>query len=172
VRNDLSTQLPKARKDQLIVKELPEETLIYDLRTDKAHCLNSTAALVWKNCDGQRTVENIVAVAEQETGSAIDERLVWLGLEQLNSSNLLESAPAMPGHLAGMTRRQLVRHIGAAALALPVIMSIASPTPAQGASACACTTPNCRPAGCPCANPGDCVNPLSCTGPPGSKTCQ
>ncbi len=47
--------LPVARHKNLIVKELPDETLIYDLDSDKAHCLNQTAALVWKNCDGTRS---------------------------------------------------------------------------------------------------------------------
>jgi hypothetical protein len=31
---------PTARKDQLIVKELDDETLVYDLERDEAHCLN------------------------------------------------------------------------------------------------------------------------------------
>jgi len=40
--------LPRARKDGLVIKELVNETLVYDLERDEAHCLNQTAALVWK----------------------------------------------------------------------------------------------------------------------------
>ncbi len=40
--------LPHGRKDGLVVKELGNETLVYDLERDEAHCLNQTAALVWK----------------------------------------------------------------------------------------------------------------------------
>ena len=40
--------LPRAHTDGLVIKELPNETLVYDLKTDEAHCLNQTAALVWK----------------------------------------------------------------------------------------------------------------------------
>ena len=48
--------LPKARQDKLIVRELPNETLLYDHVSAKAHCLNQTAGLVRKHCDGQTTV--------------------------------------------------------------------------------------------------------------------
>ena len=47
--------LPHARVNELIVRELPEETLVYDQKHDKAHCLNRAAALVWRHCDGQTT---------------------------------------------------------------------------------------------------------------------
>ena len=39
--------LPKARQEQLTVRELPDETVVYDLARHKAHCLNPTAALIW-----------------------------------------------------------------------------------------------------------------------------
>ncbi|MDQ5844969.1 MAG: PqqD family protein, partial [Acidobacteriota bacterium] len=51
--------LPLARQSSLIVKELEDETLVYDQETDQAHCLNETAALVWKNCDGRNSVNEI-----------------------------------------------------------------------------------------------------------------
>jgi hypothetical protein len=35
--------LPKARKKDLIVERLEDETLVYDLKTDRAHCLNHSA---------------------------------------------------------------------------------------------------------------------------------
>jgi hypothetical protein len=43
---------PEARKDGLVIQDLPEEILVYDLNTNKAHCLNQTAAYVWQACDG------------------------------------------------------------------------------------------------------------------------
>jgi hypothetical protein len=154
-----SDQSPRARKDRLIVKDLPDETLVYDLENDKAHCLNNTSALVWRHCDGQSSVSEIAQSLTAHTKTKVDDAVVWLALDQLQKFDLLEEVPAKPAHLAGMNRRQLVRNVGLAALALPVIMSIAAPAPAQTASQCACTTPNCRPIGCPCGNPSDCVNP-------------
>jgi hypothetical protein len=154
-----SIQLPKARKEKLIIKDLADETLVYDLENDKAHCLNSTAARVWQQCDGQSSVTEIAQSLAGETERKADDTIVWLALDQLQKFNLLEEAPTRPAHLAGLNRRELVKHVGLAALALPVIMSISSPTLAQVASPCACTPPNCRPIGCPCGNPSDCVNP-------------
>ncbi len=48
--------MPRARQDELVVEELSDETLVYDLKRHKANCLNRTAALVWQDCDGQTSV--------------------------------------------------------------------------------------------------------------------
>ena len=55
----MKLNIPLARKECLVIKELPDETLVYDTKHDKAHCLNNTAALVWKNCDGKRTITQL-----------------------------------------------------------------------------------------------------------------
>ena len=59
---------PLARKRGLVVRELPEEVLVYDLDTHKALCLNRTAALVWKCCDGQTGIEGMLRALRAETG--------------------------------------------------------------------------------------------------------
>ena len=51
---------PKARQHGLVIQEMPDEVLVYDLDTNKAHCLNRSAALVWRSCDGNNTVADIV----------------------------------------------------------------------------------------------------------------
>src|SRR5688572_25192379 len=81
--------LPVARRINLIVKELPDETLIYDLDSDEAHCLNQTAALVWKNCDGQKTVLQIRKSLQRDLRTQVPEEMVWLAFEQLHKSNLI-----------------------------------------------------------------------------------
>ena len=43
--------IPRARTDRLVIQDLPDETLVFDQLTNKAHCLNRTTALVWKHCD-------------------------------------------------------------------------------------------------------------------------
>jgi len=62
---------PKARTADLIVKELPEEVLIYDLKRDRAHCLNLTAAAVWKYCDGQTSPAEIARRLARTLGSDV-----------------------------------------------------------------------------------------------------
>jgi hypothetical protein len=159
---------PRARKDQLIVKELDGEVLVYDLKRDKAHCLNSTAGLVWKCCDGKSSVSEIAKSLGDETQTIVDDRIVLLALDQLEKFRLLEDVPIKPAYLEGVSRRELVRRVGFAALALPVIVSISAPTAqAQGSllppGAC-CTNPN------QCASNGCSQNPI-CTGSPSTKAC-
>lgn len=151
-------QTPRARKTRLIIKDLPDETLVYDLESDKAHCLNQTAAHIWKNCDGNRTVTELTALLAAETNSAVPNEVVWLALEQLKKFDLLEETPELPPQFAGMNRRDLVRRVGLGALALPLILSITSPTAAQAGSAGGFR--HC------CNSPGDCNPPFTCVQDP------
>jgi hypothetical protein len=127
--------LPRARRNKLVVQELSDEVLVYDQERDKAHCLNQTAAQVWRQCDGQTDVATIAARLGKEFNAPVDERVVWFALDQLSRDSLLEAPVTSPGFMAGMTRRQMVRAMGfAAAIAVPVISSIVAPTTAQAVS--------------------------------------
>ncbi len=159
---------PLARENSVIVKELPDETLIYDLETEKAHCLNSTAALVWKNCDGKRTVAQLRELMKKNAGSPVPEEMVWLALDQLEKFRLLDVAPLKPARFAGMTRRDLVRRVGLAAITLPIILSIVAP-PAQAQASLLPPGSCCNSPG-QCAS-GNCVQGGPCTVTPSSKSC-
>lgn len=126
--------LPSARKSKLVVRELAEEVLVYDEETHRAHCLNRTAALVWKQCDGKTPVTRIAErVGEQLLSEASDD-LVWLALDQLAEFDLL-AGPPRPTAQNSISRRKMLRRLGlAAAVALPLVTSIVSPTPAQAQS--------------------------------------
>ena len=58
----------KARKDDIVVKKLKDETLIYDLKENKAYCLNETSAMVWRLCDGKRSAVEIAEEISRELG--------------------------------------------------------------------------------------------------------
>ena len=160
--------LPLARKDSLIIQELSDETLVYDQERDKAHCLNLSAALVWKHCDGSTSIAEITQALESELKTTIDDRVVWLALDELGKNHLLQAGgQAYPGNIS---RRQLVRTLGLMAVAIPVITTIVAPVPAQAASGLA-------PGAC-CLNPGDCqsgnCNPAgagTCPAQPSDKVC-
>ena len=81
---------PERRRDGLVVKELPEEVLVYDLERHRAHCLNPAAAAVFKSCDGERTVGELARILRKETGAPADEAWVHLALDRLEKAHLLE----------------------------------------------------------------------------------
>jgi len=137
---------PKARKDRLVIKELANETLVYDESNHKAHCLNHTAALVWKLCDGRTSVTRMTGLMEKQLNAAISEETVCLAIRQLAESRLLEAAVAKSEWLPKSSRRELVRRLGIAAIALPLITSIQAPVAAQAGS--------CRTNGQPCTGAG------------------
>ena len=64
---------PKTRQNDLVVQELPDEVLIYDLKNNKAYCLNHTAAFVWQHSDGQTPVKQI-AYLLQKISDLLDSR--------------------------------------------------------------------------------------------------
>ncbi|HEY0427864.1 MAG TPA: PqqD family protein [Pyrinomonadaceae bacterium] len=154
-----SSQVPVARKQGLVVQEMPEEVLIYDLDTNKAHCLNKTAAFVWKSCDGNKSIADITKSFENDFGSPVNEDLVWLAVEQLNDKNLLSEG--LQTNFKGQNRREVIKKIGfAAVIALPVVASLTAPSSALATASCACVAPadcaaqtgcpstvNCNPSG-------------------------
>lgn len=58
--------LPHARLDGLVITEVDNETLVYDMERDKAHCLNQTAALIWRRCDGKTTVREMAGLLQKQ----------------------------------------------------------------------------------------------------------
>ena len=142
--------MPRARQDELVVEELQDETLVYDLERHKARCLNRTAALVWRHCDGQTSVAEVAATLEEQTGTPSDETVVWMALDRLSNAHLLTEPVILPGDPAKYSRREVLRTLRRAAgisLLLPVIESIVAPLAAAQSS---CVTscggvPNCTP---------------------------
>ena len=152
---------PRARKDGLIVQNLPDETLVYDLERDRAHCLNQTAAFVWRHCDGRANAKEIARALNHQTKQPVDEKLVWLAIDQLGRNHLLTETPALPPHVTGLNRREVMRALGlTAAVAIPVVASIIAPLPAQAAT--------CLGAGVGCTSPAQCCSGICdgvCIGP-------
>jgi hypothetical protein len=168
-----NTHHPKMRRQGLVIDELPDEVLVYDLDRDQAHCLNRTAALVWQSCDGNTTPSEIARQLklELDADGKKDSRedLVWLALAQLERNNLLEQSVAVPSEFARLSRRRMIRGLGlAAAVAVPLVSSIVAPTAVEAATLAG-------PGQC-CGNPNDCVSnncnqSPACVGPPSTKAC-
>ena len=164
-----SLQRPVARKEGLVIQEMPDEVLVFDTDTNKAHCLNETAAFVWKACDGTNSVADITQSFGNQSGKPVDENLVWLAIDQLNENNLL--AENLTANFGGQSRREVIKKIGlAAVIALPIVSSLVAPTaalavacsgannsPCSGATSGICCGGNCcEGQGFPCNNSGTC----------------
>ena len=164
--------LPQARTTEIVTKDMPDEVLVYDLKTHKAHCLNQTAAAVWKYCDGKTSVTEIAMLLKRDLNPTVDEAAVWLAVERLSRAQLLEEQVAVPQVSSRLSRRNAMRQLGlGTAVAVPLVMSIVAPTAMAGASVC--FTPNDRPLGCDCALQSEC-NSGCCDLQPGAnfQTCR
>ena len=144
-----NSQNPVARKTGLVIQDVPGEVLVYDTNTNRAHCLNTSAALVWQSCDGTRSVPEIAAHVTGLSGETVNDDFVWLAIDQLSENDLLESQ--VDQKFGGISRREVIKRIGLTSMvALPVIASMVAPPTALAASSCACVAP------------GDCVAQTTC----------
>ncbi len=124
---------PRARAAGLVVRPLAGDLLVYDLARQRAHSLAPAAAIVWRHCDGRRTVGEIAQAVARETAAPADARLVGEALAQPDRARLLDP----PGAWApAPTRRQALRATLAGAASLSLVTTIATPRPVDAASAC------------------------------------
>ncbi|HRH45973.1 MAG TPA: PqqD family peptide modification chaperone [Pyrinomonadaceae bacterium] len=124
-----------SRKSNIVVQELENEVLIYDLSINKVLCLNQTAALVYQLCDGTNTVSKISDLMSKELKTIVSEELVLLTLSNLKKNNLLEISAETPDLLPSLSRREVAKKVGLASLvALPIIASVVAPSAVMAAS--------------------------------------
>src|SRR6185295_19458494 len=96
------SQFPRLRAEGLVIHELPDELLVYDKVRDQAHCLNQSAALVWRACDGQCAPSEIARKLTTQLAVAVPEDLVLLTLVQLEVIHLLEQPETLAPSFDGM----------------------------------------------------------------------
>jgi hypothetical protein len=169
---ETKTSKPLARSDDLVVEELGDELLVYDVNVDRAHSLSAPAARVWRRCDGKTSVDALGA----ELG--LDAETTARALDELDRCNLLDAGPELG---AGHTRREAtikVAKIGGAVAAAPLIVSLGLPATAAATvpiEVCAnklshgcgidCAPHNGSKCGCCCCQgTSDALRPLVCEG--------
>ena len=127
--------LLKSITEELVVQELEDELLIYNLQTNRAMCLNRTAALVWQSCDGKSDISEITQKLEEELGASVNEELVLFAVSELNNKGLIENGEKIADSFRGLSRREIVRRVGFASLVtLPIVSSIVAPQAAAAQS--------------------------------------
>ena len=122
---------PVAKKN-ILVEELPDETLVYDLDRHRAHCLNPTAAFLLTQANGERDLEDLSRLAEAEFGENTTAEVVQLGMERLQRARLVEWEGADTPE-TGISRKDAIRRLALVGLVLPAVMTIVTPFPAQAA---------------------------------------
>ena len=123
------TNKPLSRQSDILVQDLDDELLIYDLRINKAFCLNQTSALVFQLSDGAKTTSEISELMSQKLGVLVSEDFVWLALQDLEKENLLGKSKELTDILANLSRREMVKKVGLASMAtLPLISSVVAPS--------------------------------------------
>ena len=150
---------PVARRAGLLIRDLADELLVYDREQHRAHCLNRTAAQVFRYADGTRTRSDLALLLAPPAHRAAGRAAVDVALARLGEAGLLEDDPGR------FSRREVARRVGiGAAVLLPAIASIVAPTPAEAAASC---TDNCegKPQGTPCTSFGASQCTASCDCP-------
>lgn len=87
------------RKPSIICREIGGETLLYNPECESIHVLNSTAAAIWRLCDGENDAEAIVVALRRafaNTNSADLGTDVMETLCTLRELGLLEEPDAEP----------------------------------------------------------------------------
>jgi hypothetical protein len=151
---------PRIRSEGLLAEEVAGEVLIYDLGSHQAHCLNQSAAIVWRHCDGTRTIAELGSLLDPSGLHPIGGDAARYAVDELRSRDLLEDQPEVEADTdrsrgrPSIARRELLRKAVvrgvALGFAIPVIKSIVAPTPAHAFS--------CLPSGSPCASSAQCCS--------------
>src|SRR5215470_3956595 len=142
MRGNAMNYKPKVRETQLLVQELPDEILVYDLVRNEAHCLNGSAARIWALCNGERTTGEIGRIVAPDLAPDRAESLVWCAIDQFAERHLLEEPVHLPLGMepepadtpAGMTRRGMLISLGIVVGMIPIVDSIVSPPAALAVS--------------------------------------
>ena len=133
---------PSPKTEDIVVQRLGNEVFVYDLITNKVYSLNETSALVYLSCDGKRSLEEVVNEVNKQAKHKVNVDYVLYAIHQLQSSNLISEFKTVKTGFEGLTRREAVRKVGFATLAvLPIISIIVAPTAVMAQSQCVAGDP-------------------------------
>lgn len=119
--------LPHGISSDIVVQALDDELLVYFLKTNRAICLNKTAAIVFNACNGIKTLDDL------RREHKFTDDLIYLTLDELQKNNLLENYQST--YFANLSRREAVKRVGLATMiALPVVAQLVAPRASEAAS--------------------------------------
>lgn len=146
---------PKAKSNNLLTEEVAGELLVFDVNNNRAHCLNASAAAIWRHCDGTRSIESLAGHLFPKLQAADSARLVAVGIERLRRRRLLEDSPSSQATV-DLSKRQMLKKAAiiaaAAGVAAPLVSTVLAPTSAYAFS--------CIPSGLMCSASAQCCSGL------------
>jgi hypothetical protein len=125
---------PRARQDQVLTEVVGNEVVVYDEARHQAHRLNGAAAIVWRHCDGQHSVPDLTALLRRHISPEAGDELVWLALDRFEAANLLDQPRELSTEIRRLSRRRALSLAGALSVLVPVVVTLAVPSPAQAHS--------------------------------------
>jgi hypothetical protein len=153
--------VPAARFEGLVMTEAGDEVVVYDTGANHIHKLNTMSAAVWRQCDGQRSVDAVAAAVAAELDVEVSADAVRLALTKLADASLLESPLDESLRQTGQSRRAFLRK-AAIAGAVPAIVSISAPLAASAGTGLSCN--DCGTVEVEIGSPVECTCPSGTTG--------
>lgn len=134
-----------ARAADVLVEEVGDETVVYDLKTKEAHCLKPLAAFAFAHADGKRTLDELVQLAQRTLTPAPSATEVSAVVAELERSSLLDVPQLSVQH--GTSRREMLRNTAMAGAAATISGAFVTTVAAPAAWAATCYN---QPGGCSC----------------------
>jgi len=118
----------------LIVRDVGDETIVYDRENDTFQRLNASAATAFRRCQDGASLGDIAQALADELGLPFDAELSELAVSELMEAGLITGEVPLPTQLS---RRTVVQRISAGAVVaamVPVVETMVAPRPAYAAS--------------------------------------
>lgn len=120
--------VPQRRTDEVLLEQIEDETIVFDVREKRVHALNPTIGKVFSLCDGSRSVSAIARELGTDLSPEDRAEVVWTALCELDKSGLLaKNLPTSAVDADLLTRRNLLRKIAAVGITVPMVTSIVAP---------------------------------------------
>jgi hypothetical protein len=126
-----------ARKTGLLVRDVGDETIVYDREGDTFKRLNASAATAFRRCQEGASLGDIAQALADELDLPLDEELAQLAVSELMDAGLITGDTDEVPLPTRLSRRTVVKRVSAGAVVavmVPVVESMVAPQPAYAQS--------------------------------------
>jgi hypothetical protein len=124
------------RVTHVMIELVGDGLSVFDSQRNKYQVLNPTVALVWQQCNGQTSTDNLTRSLQQKFNlpQAEADKLMWLALEELEKTNLLIKGTVTEAPTR-YNRRQIIKGFAAVGLSVALLPLIVEPQVVQAQTA-------------------------------------